>query len=196
MIKFLYVFIIGGLLSASPASCQNQSTKKENDKETTVASAETKETPENKEDKAGPKDKFPSVLVYDLNNKEVDLKDLATNGKTTVLSFWANWCGPCKRELNSYNKLYKKWESDYNVQFYAVSMDDKKTAKNLKNIVDGYSWTFPILWDGNKEGLDKFNITGIPYMLIIDKNGNIVKKQTGYDPADEGKLEQMLKDLK
>ena len=42
-----------------------------------------------------------STKLKDGENKEVDLKTYADNGKITVLCFWATWCAPCKTELKT-----------------------------------------------------------------------------------------------
>ena len=44
---------------------------------------------------------LPSVDIKYLDGKSVDIQDFATNGKITVVSFWATWCSPCKKELDA-----------------------------------------------------------------------------------------------
>ena len=42
---------------------------------------------------------IPSVEVKTLDGQSVDIQEYAQNGKITVVSFWATWCSPCKKEL-------------------------------------------------------------------------------------------------
>ena len=56
----------------------------------------------------------------DQDNKEVDLKTYADNGKITVLCFWATWCAPCKTELKTIAEdFYPDWQDLYDVQSVA-----------------------------------------------------------------------------
>jgi thiol-disulfide isomerase/thioredoxin len=142
----------------------------------------------------GGKQPFPSLEVVDLTNKTVNLKDYA-KGKTKVISFWATWCGPCKRELNSYNKSFERWRKEFNAELVAVSVDEGKSPENLAGFVSSYGWNFKVLYDKAQRSMPQFNIQGIPFLIVVDKNGNIVKTQTGYD-SDEGKLEKLLASLK
>jgi len=44
---------------------------------------------------------LPSISIKDLNGKDVDVSKFSESGKITVISFWATWCTPCKKELNN-----------------------------------------------------------------------------------------------
>jgi len=49
---------------------------------------------------------IPSVDVKTLEGKTVNIQDYVGQGKITVISFWATWCSPCKRELDAISEMY------------------------------------------------------------------------------------------
>ncbi|MFT5481270.1 MAG: cytochrome c biogenesis protein CcmG/thiol:disulfide interchange protein DsbE, partial [Bacteroidia bacterium] len=65
---------------------------------------------------------LPSVTVKNINGQNVDISSYGTNGKITVISFWATWCKPCVKELRNINELLEDWEDNYNVELVAISM--------------------------------------------------------------------------
>lgn len=152
------------------------------------AQENTAKTDENKE--------FPSVVLKDLSGKEIDLQQFAKSGKVTILSFWATWCSPCKKELENMNEVLEEWEEKYDVQLVAVSIDDARNAMKVKPYVDGKKWEFAVLLDVNQESKRALNYPNVPYTVLIDKNGNIVYKHIGYTEGDELVLEEKIAALK
>ena len=82
-----------------------------------------------------------SVLaqIKDLPNKEVkkldgtsfNIKGLENNGKPIVISFWATWCKPCKKELNNIAEVYEDWQDETGVKLVAVSIDDSRSMNRV-----------------------------------------------------------------
>ncbi|EPB65510.1 thiol-disulfide oxidoreductase ResA domain protein [Ancylostoma ceylanicum] len=72
------------------------------------------------------KDKqIPGVQLKDMNGKTVNTAELAADGPV-IISFWATWCSPCKRELNTIHEVYTDWQEEFGVTLVAVSIDDEK----------------------------------------------------------------------
>ena len=45
---------------------------------------------------------LPNVQLKDISGNVVNIQDLATTGEPLIVSFWATWCTPCKKELSNY----------------------------------------------------------------------------------------------
>ncbi|MDZ4839350.1 MAG: TlpA disulfide reductase family protein [Bacteroidota bacterium] len=148
-------------------------------------------TPDETEGKA-----IPSVKLKDLDGKDVDLKELTGKGKPVIISFWATWCSPCKKELDNINDIIDDWKKEYNVEVIAVSIDDSRNIAKVAPYARGKKWDFTILTDVNSDSKRMLNYDNVPYTIIVDKDGNIVYKHSSYKEGEESLLEEKLKSLK
>ncbi len=116
-------------------------------------------------------------------------------GKVIYVDFWATWCGPCKAELPFSEKLIQKYKGK-DVAFVFVCLDSPKDTWKL-NLAD-------MKLEGNQYYCDRkqsmgimkgFNITGIPYYMMINKHGDITENGNGlrpHDPLTVHKLDKLL----
>jgi len=137
--------------------------------------------------------KFPSVDVKTLEGKIVNIQDYVGNGKLTVVSFWATWCSPCKRELDAISDLYPDWKEDYGVEFVAVTIDNARALAKVPAMVSSKGWEYTILSDSKQELQTALNFQTIPQTFLIDASGEILYSHNGYNPGDEFELEDKIK---
>jgi cytochrome c biogenesis protein CcmG/thiol:disulfide interchange protein DsbE len=127
--------------------------------------------------------KAPNFSLEDLRGKKSELKHY--KGKVVFLNFWATWCGPCKEEMPSMEELCKQFK-DKDFVFLAVSVD-YAGVKPVKEFIEKYRYTFPVLIDPKCEALGLFEVKGIPTTFLIDKKGIIIGRAMG--PRDWRKPE-------
>jgi len=139
---------------------------------------------------------LPSANVKTLEGQTFNVQDLGKSGKITVISFWATWCSPCKKELDAIKDYYGEWKEKYDLEFVAVSVDDPRTAAKIPAMVAEKGWEYRILHDFNKEFQIAANVASVPYTLLLDAKGTVVFEHTGYAPGDELELEDRIKELK
>ncbi len=139
--------------------------------------------------------KVPSVQVQTPEGKKVDFSAQIQPDKINVISFWATWCGPCKKELNNIKTLYPEWQKKYNVNIIAVSIDDSRNFSKVKPYIDGQRWTFSAFVDANSDLKRAMNFQSVPHTVVVDKKGNIVWEHDGYTEGDEFELEDVLKKM-
>jgi peroxiredoxin len=137
---------------------------------------------------------LPSVDLNDLKGKKVNTASLGFNGPV-VISFWATWCSPCKKELNTIHELYADWQAETGVTLVAVSIDDEKTKNSVSTYVNGKAWDFAVLLDPNGDFKRAMGVNNVPHTFLIDKDGNIVYSHNNYAPGDEEKLYEEIKKL-
>jgi cytochrome c biogenesis protein CcmG, thiol:disulfide interchange protein DsbE len=136
-----------------------------------------------------------SVKVRTLDGKEVDIKNYVKPGKITIISFWATWCSPCKKELDNMSPLMEEWRKKYNVDLIAISIDNSQNAQKVKPLVKGKDWDFDVLLDVNGDTKRTFNYNTIPFTVVVDKDKKIVYQHSGYVEGDENHLEEEIKKI-
>ena len=135
---------------------------------------------------------LPSVVLSNMNGEKLNVNSYGLNGKISIISFWATWCAPCKKELTNLAELYDEWKEKYDLEIIAVSTDDQRTAAKVKPYVDGQAWEFDVLLDVNEDLKRALNFQTVPYTLVVDQQGNIVFEHSGYVEGDEYELEKVV----
>jgi cytochrome c biogenesis protein CcmG/thiol:disulfide interchange protein DsbE len=141
-------------------------------------------------------EKLPNVILKDINGKSVNLSEITNDGKPFVINFWATWCAPCKRELNTINELYEDWQKDTGVKIYAISIDDQRTVDKVKPYVSAQGWEYEVLLDTNGDLKRALGVNNVPFTFLVDGKGNIVWKHNNYNPGDEDELYEQIEKLK
>lgn len=144
---------------------------------------------------SNPAKKLPSVDLKTLDGKIVNTNEFSNNKKITIISFWATWCTPCKRELDIYHDLYEDWVDAYDLEIVAITIDNARQLAKVKPLVAQKGWEFTVLSDVNQDLKNQLNFEYVPQTYILDKEGNIVFNHTGFAPGDEYEMEEVLEIL-
>lgn len=134
----------------------------------------------------------PDVKLKNLQGESVNVRELTQSGKITVVSFWATWCSPCKKELSNYAELYADWQEKYNVQVLAISIDDARNTAKVKAYVNGVNWPFEVLLDPNEDMKRSMNFQTVPFSMLVDAAGNVVYRHNSYVEGDEYIMEEKI----
>jgi len=138
---------------------------------------------------------LPAVTLKDINGKTVRTDTLSNGGKPFIIDFFATWCKPCNRELTAISEVYEDWQEETGVKVIAVSIDQAQNINKVKPLVDGNGWEYDVLLDPNSDFKRALGIQMIPYVLIVDGNGNIVYKHNGYTDGAEQELIEKVREL-
>jgi len=137
--------------------------------------------------------KVPSFRLKDLKGKRVSLKDL--KGQVVVISFWATWCKPCKRELDHLAKIYKK-RHGAGLEVLAIATDGPETFSEIRGVAKRHRWPFPVLPDKEGEATSVLNPRGtVPYSMYVDRQGRLAYDHEGYSQGDAEKMAKRIEDL-
>jgi peroxiredoxin len=147
------------------------------------------------EEKSIFKNTVPAVDLKDVNGKTISTGDINNDGKPIIISFWATWCSPCKKELNTIHDVFEDWVEETGVKLIAVSVDDERTKSRVSPYVDSKGWEYDILLDPNGEFKRAMGVNNVPHTFVINGTGKIVYSHNNYAPGDEEKLYKVILDL-
>ncbi len=129
--------------------------------------------------------------IKDLNGNVIDFKDF--KGKTIFLNVWATWCGPCRVEMPSIQKMYDKVDKE-KIVFIMLAVDERKDFEKVVNFVNDKDYTFPVFVP--HEFLpDQLRVRVIPTTFVIDPKGKIATKETGAANYDTEEFKSFLEGL-
>lgn len=107
----------------------------------------------------------------------------AMKGTPIVLNFWASWCGPCRIEAPTLQKVYLDY-NDRGVNFIGIAVQD--TDESAMGFIEKYGLTFPNGRDATGEIMRAYKIYAIPQTYIIGRDGGVTYIHTG--PVSEKRL--------
>lgn len=135
----------------------------------------------------------PDVALTTLEGGTTTLQKISEDGGVKIVSLWATWCVPCLKELDAINDVYEDWQDETNVELIAVSIDDSRTVKRVKPLINGKAWDYTILLDTNNDLKRALGAATVPLTLII-KDGKIVYRHSGYNPGAEDELYEKVQE--
>src|ERR1035437_957692 len=117
--------------------------------------------------------KSPSLQIQTLEGKNVNTSTFSNDGKPMIISFWATWCSPCKKELNAVAEVYDQWTKETGVKLITISIDDSKSSAKVAPYVNSKSWEYEEYLDLNSDFKRAMGVNDPPQTFIIDGQGNI-----------------------
>ena len=106
------------------------------------------------------------------------LSNSSLDGKPYIMTFWASWCGPCKKELPALAELHAKMAAK-GLQIIGVNVDRDKSAAD--RYLAANPLPFPIVYDTSNSVLDQFDTRGVPTTFWVQADGTLRQRSVGYD---------------
>lgn len=122
-----------------------------------------------------------------------DIKISDYRGKVVIVSFWASWCGPCRKELPVLSGIQKKATAQ-KLQVISINIDsDRSVFRKLVKAIGETSLKF--VHDPRDRISDKFGAEAIPYMVIINPQGTIAAIHMGYNETELPALVEEINEI-
>ncbi|MGN6366325.1 TlpA family protein disulfide reductase [Asticcacaulis taihuensis] len=128
------------------------------------------------------------ISFIDRNQKPVKLSDF--KGQVVVLNVWATWCAPCRFEMPTLAKLQEHYAGK-GVKVLPLSVDTEDKFADVKSFMD-VQQPLEVYADQEFQAPSKYNITGMPGTLILDKQGRQVARLDGEAKWDTPEVQALL----
>ncbi|NOX09316.1 MAG: TlpA family protein disulfide reductase [Gammaproteobacteria bacterium] len=133
----------------------------------------------------------PGFTLMDLDGEPHQLSDYL--GSTVIVSFWASWCPPCRKEMPSMERAWQRLKGQ-GVQFLAVNVGENEETVFL--FTADYDISFPLLLDLDGKITEQWPVQGLPTTFVLNPAGKIVYQAVGGREWDEPELLKLIRSLK
>lgn len=111
---------------------------------------------------------LPAFRLNTLQGVAINSKKLA--GRVIILNFWATWCGPCKEEMPSLERLHQKFPSD---QLKILAVTTENRPQDIQAFWHQLNLHFDVLWDEHEELSQTLMVRNLPTTVIVDSRGTL-----------------------
>jgi peroxiredoxin len=112
-------------------------------------------------------------------------------GKVVLVDFWATWCEPCRSSFPEYQALLARYAN--RVVVLGISEDDEE--QGIDRFAEETAVRFPLAWDADKAVAQRYQISGMPTLFIIDQSGLVRFVHAGFRPGDEQQISAAIDSL-
>ena len=117
----------------------------------------------------GSEEKAPNFVLKDLKGRQFKLSD--HKGKPVLLIFIATWCPYCRTEIPHFKDIYATYEKRGLVM---VNIDIQESQEKVSMFAAKYQIPFRTLLDKTGDVAGAYGVRGVPTMVLINREGNIV----------------------
>jgi len=141
----------------------------------------------------GAQNTLPAATVKTVDSKTIGTSTFSNAGKPMIISFWATWCKPCKKELDAIAENYPTWVKETGVKLIAVSIDDARGFSKVGPEVKTKGWEYEVYIDENQDFKRAMSVNTVPHTFVVDGKGTIVWQHNSYAEGDEDELYEIVK---
>lgn len=137
---------------------------------------------------------FATLVADNLNGETTSFEEFA--GDILVVDFWAVWCAPCITEIPHYNELHADYQ-DQGVSLVGLTVESGSTEDVLDWMASDpkYQMNYPLVMS-NDDLVEAFGpVFGFPTTLLIDRDGEVVKRWIGAAPHKSEQIRQLLDEM-
>jgi peroxiredoxin len=120
--------------------------------------------------------KAPDFTLPALDGGSVTLSEL--RGKPVVINLWASWCQPCRTEIPELLRAYSAHKEE-GLIVLGVNVASQDTVVDVREFVETFNITFPVLLDENDVVTTAYHMRGIPVSIFVDRDDSVRRIQIG-----------------
>ena len=137
-----------------------------------------------------PPKQVAGVSFVDAQGRKLGLEDF--RGKFVLVNLWATWCGPCRREMPSLDRLQARLSGgDFTV--LALSQDRKGVAAVEKFLTQIGTKNLDVFVDASAQSARKLGAIGLPTTVLLNKEGGVIGRLIGSAEWDSDEAARLIK---
>jgi len=132
----------------------------------------------------------PQFSLQDIDGETHRLSDY--RGKVVIVNFWATWCPPCREEMPSMQRAWKRLQDD---DVVILAIDVGEDEDTIFTFTADYPVDFPLLMDSDSRVTGEWPVRGLPTSFVIDPEGRIAYRAIGTRDWEHPALLEVLTSL-
>jgi thiol-disulfide isomerase/thioredoxin len=128
----------------------------------------------------------PAFVVPLATGGEFRVKE----GRAALIDFWASWCGPCRGQLPTVDRLAARYRD--RVDFVALNVEPVGARADVDAYLTKAGLAMPVGLDGERVAA-QFQVDVLPHTVVVDREGKV--RQVFVGPADEAELVDALEEV-
>lgn len=132
-----------------------------------------------------------SFMIKDMDGNKISFEQF--KGKVVFLNLWATWCGPCRAEMPTIQRLYESIPTG-NVAFVILSLDKDQDKNKIESYIKSKKYSFPV-YQPSGYLTEQVQVPSIPTTFVINKKGLVVAKETGATNFNTPKFRKFIESL-
>ncbi len=120
------------------------------------------------------------IVVTLGDNSTKQLAHILNDDKNYVISIMASWCGPCRTELDAFQKVADQWKDELNTEVIAISVERPNDTYKLFQLVEKQQWTMQVMHDKMAYTSRELGVFSIPQTYLINRDREIVYTTQGF----------------
>lgn len=132
----------------------------------------------------------PFAPDFEFMTKENErMSNASLRGKVVLLDFWGTWCPPCRESIPTTKNVHKKFQGK-GLEVIGVSSDDDEDV--WRTFIEAQRMDWHEYIDISGKVIEAFDVDSYPTYVVLDKDGVVRFRQSGYGPTTEGELDDAI----
>jgi thiol-disulfide isomerase/thioredoxin len=133
-----------------------------------------------------------SITQSDSPARSLEQALMVERGKVVYIDFWASWCGPCVKSFPWMNKIQQQYK-EQGFTVISINLDTDKTKAS--QFLQDNTPSFAVIYDGKGTIAKHFSIKGMPTSMLINRDGEIKYRHSGFFTGKINEYEDEIKQL-
>lgn len=119
------------------------------------------------------------LRTLDVAGSPGGIRPVVPDGEPALLDFWATWCAPCEPQMDELRAVRESFPA-----LHLLSITNEEDTAAIRSFWQEHDGTWPVAVDTELRTNQRFDVTRIPTLLVLDADGTVVWDHVGLAAAD------------